>query len=119
MPVSGPAQPRSLPEACPTSDPATAEQVFSLVHTQMRKLAGRRDVDELVQIAAEQAIRGLPSFGGRSKLSTWTFRICYLTLRKHDRAYGRWLRRFTLTEDGELPPTPVPTDDADELIAER
>jgi RNA polymerase sigma-70 factor, ECF subfamily len=83
--------------------PARPEAVFALVYRQMRALAGHRDVDELVQIAAEQALRALPSFAGRSKLSTWTFRICYLTMRKHDRWYGRWLRRFTLTENGELP----------------
>jgi RNA polymerase sigma-70 factor, ECF subfamily len=82
---------------------ARPEAVFALVYRQMRALAGQRDVDELVQVAAEQALRALPSFAGRSKLSTWTFRICYLTMRKHDRWYGRWLRRFTLTEDGELP----------------
>jgi RNA polymerase sigma factor (sigma-70 family) len=82
---------------------ATPETVFALVYRQMRTLAGHRDIDELVQIAAEQALRALPSFAGRSKLSTWTFRICYLTVRKHDRWYHRWLRRFTLTDDGELP----------------
>jgi RNA polymerase sigma-70 factor (ECF subfamily) len=82
---------------------ATPAEVFALVYAQIRKLAGRRDVDELAQVAAEQAIRGLPRFEGRSQLSTWTFRICYLTIRKHDRWYRRWLRRFTLTRDGELP----------------
>jgi RNA polymerase sigma-70 factor (ECF subfamily) len=83
--------------------PATPDAVFALVYRQMRTLAGNRDLDELVQVAGEQALRALPSFQGRSKLSTWTFRICYLTMRKHDRWYGRWLRRFTLTDDGELP----------------
>jgi|HubBroStandDraft_4_1064222.scaffolds.fasta_scaffold330642_1 RNA polymerase sigma-70 factor (ECF subfamily) len=102
------------PPAIPDSDPnlpaaaapvptATPEQVFALVYQQVRRLAGHRDVDELVQIAAEQAIRSLPRFAGRCALSTWTFRICYLTIRKHDRWYRRWLRRFTLTEDGQLP----------------
>jgi RNA polymerase sigma-70 factor (ECF subfamily) len=102
------------PPAIPDSDPnlpaasaplpaATAEEIFRLVYQQVRKLAGRRDVDELAQAAAEQAIRSLPRFAGRSALSTWTFRICYLTIRKHDRWYRRWLRRFTLTEDGHLP----------------
>ena len=82
---------------------ATPEEVFALVYSQVRKLAGRRDVDELAQAAAEQVLRSLPRFEGRSQLSTWTFRICYLTIRKHDRWYRRWLRRFTLTRDGELP----------------
>jgi RNA polymerase sigma-70 factor (ECF subfamily) len=81
------------------------DEVFALVYRQMRKLAGPRDVEELTQVAVEQVLRALPRFEGRSQLSTWTFRICYLTVRKHDRWYRRWLRRFTLTADGELPET--------------
>src|SRR5450432_1923149 len=72
-----------------------ADQVFELVYRQMRKLAGPRDFEELVQVAAEQALRSLSSFRGQSQLATWTFRICYVTVRKHDRWYRRWLRRFT------------------------
>jgi RNA polymerase sigma-70 factor (ECF subfamily) len=81
------------------------DEIFALVYRQMRKLAGPRDVEELTQVAVEQVLRALPRFEGRSQLSTWTFRICYLTVRKHDRWYRRWLRRFTLTADGELPET--------------
>jgi RNA polymerase sigma-70 factor (ECF subfamily) len=92
----------SAPCLSPTTS-ATADEVFALVYRQIRKLAGHRDVDELAQAAAEQAIRSLPGFGAQSALSTWTFRICYLTVRKHDRWYRRWLRRFALTDDGELP----------------
>jgi RNA polymerase sigma-70 factor, ECF subfamily len=92
---------------------ATPEEVFSLVYRQMRKLAGHRDVDELVQTAAEQALRSLPAFQGRSRLSTWTFRICYLTVRKHDRWYRRWLHRFTLTGDGETPEAATSAPDAE------
>jgi RNA polymerase sigma-70 factor (ECF subfamily) len=86
-----------------TSPDVSAHEVFSLVYGQMRKLAGHRDLDDLVQIAAEQALRSLPSFKGSAQLSTWTFRICYFTIKKHDRWYRRWLRRFSFTEDGEVP----------------
>lgn len=82
---------------------ASPQEVFALVYAQVHKLAPPRDADELVQVAAEQALRSLPQFEGRSRLSTWTFRICYLTIRKHERWYRRWLRRFSLTESGELP----------------
>lgn len=82
---------------------ATPDEVFALVYQQVKKLAGHRDVDELAQAAAEQVIRSLPAFAGKSAFSTWTFRICYLTIRKHDRWYRRWLRRFTFTESGEVP----------------
>lgn len=95
-----------------TTDHATTEKdarpprdkVFDLVYSQMRSLAGRApDLDDLVQAAAEQALRALPSFQGRSALATWTFRICYHTLLNERRWYKRWLRRFTLTSDGTLP----------------
>jgi len=82
---------------------AQAAEIFTLVYRQMRSLVGgRAEFDDLVQIAAEQALRSLPSFEGRSKISTWTYRICYLTLLKHERWYRRWLRRFALTEPAEL-----------------
>lgn len=90
------------PYASPRSA-TLADEVFALVYRQVHKLAAGRDVDELVQAAAEQALRSLPTFGGRSALATWTFRICYVTIRRHDRWYRRWLRRFTLTDDGEIP----------------
>ena len=81
----------------------STDEVFELVYRQMRSLAGKRpDFDDLVQIAAEQVLRSLSSFEGRSKLSTWTYRICYLTVLRHDRWYRRWLRRFTLTERGDM-----------------
>jgi|SRR5579859_192040 len=90
----------------PSSSRAQAAEIFRLVHRQMRSLVGgRAEFDDLVQIAAEQALRALPSFEGRSKMSTWTYRICYLTLLKHERWYRRWLRRFVLTEPAEVSET--------------
>lgn len=92
-----PALPRS--DACRLRD-----EVFGLVYAQMRSLAGRTsDLDDLVQTAAEQALRALPKFEQRSALPTWTFRICYHTLLNERRWYKRWLRRFTLTGNGTLP----------------
>jgi RNA polymerase sigma-70 factor (ECF subfamily) len=82
---------------------AVANELFPLVYRQMRSLAGGRpDFDDLVQIAAEQVLRSFPSFAGRSKLSTWTYRICYVTVLRHERWYRRWLRRFTLSDRGEI-----------------
>jgi RNA polymerase sigma-70 factor (ECF subfamily) len=76
-------------------------EVFALVHRQMQALAGRgRDLDDLVQMAAEQVFRSLPRFEDRSALATWTYRICYFTLSKQRRWYRRWLNRFTYTSDG-------------------
>jgi RNA polymerase sigma-70 factor, ECF subfamily len=73
-------------------------QVFSLVYRQMHTLYGRwrDDFEDLVQVAAEQALRALPSFRRESELSTWTYRICYRAVLRHRRWYRRWLHRFTL-----------------------
>jgi len=94
-----------------TSRAATSE-LFSLVYRQMRSLAGGRpDFDDLVQMAAEQVVRGFASFEGRCKLSTWTYRICYVTVLRHERWFRRWMRRFTLTERGDLESqAPAPED---------
>jgi RNA polymerase sigma factor (sigma-70 family) len=74
------------------------DHVFTLVYRQMNALWGRHrgDFDDLVQIAAEQALRGLSSFRGESELSTWTYRVCYHTVQKQQRWSSRWMRRFTL-----------------------
>ena len=101
VPVSAP--PSSGPVSRTDSWPGR-EEVFGLVYSQMRSLAGRApDLDDLVQAAAEQALRALPAFEGRSALATWTYRVCYHTLLNERRWYKRWLRRFTLTSDGSLP----------------
>jgi RNA polymerase sigma-70 factor (ECF subfamily) len=85
------------------NDVARLNEVFPLIYRQMRSLVGGRpNFDDLVQIAAEQVLRSLPSFGGRSKLSTWTYRICYLTVLRHERWYRRWLRRFELADRAEI-----------------
>src|SRR5262249_28297312 len=92
--------------SAPRAHHADAAEIFALVYRQMRTLVGgRAEFDDLVQIAAEQVLRALPPFEGRSKISPWTYRICYLTLLKHERWYRRWLRRFALTEPGELSET--------------
>ena len=94
------------------SDLALSKELFALVYRQMRSLAGgRADFDDLVQMAAEQVVRSLPSFAGRSKLSTWTYRICYVTVLRHERWYRRWLKRFTLAERGDLEPHEQGADD--------
>jgi RNA polymerase sigma-70 factor (ECF subfamily) len=109
---------RPFASATQAGDDVTPDDLFALVYRQVRSLAGHRDVDELAQVAAEQALRAFPSFAGHSKLSTWTFRICYLTLRKHDRWLRRWLRRFTLTDNGELPETAIGVTGVDDRLVQ-
>jgi RNA polymerase sigma factor (sigma-70 family) len=80
------------------SDERLEERVFALVYRQMNALWGRwrADFDDLVQAAAEQALRSLPTFRRESELSTWTYKICYHTALRHRRWSMRWLRRFSL-----------------------
>jgi RNA polymerase sigma-70 factor (ECF subfamily) len=79
-------------------------QLLRLLYRQVRSLAGPRpDLDDLVQSAAERALRSLPRFEGRSALSTWTYGIAYRTLLDHDRWFRRWRRRFSFAEDHAVP----------------
>jgi RNA polymerase sigma-70 factor (ECF subfamily) len=76
----------------------------------MAALAGRSapDLDDLVQLAAEQVIKSRERFEGRSELSTWIYGVCYRVLLKHRRWYRRWSVRFRLEQEGD----PTPSDDA-------
>jgi RNA polymerase sigma-70 factor, ECF subfamily len=108
----GPDTPLRRPAALTNDLP---DEIFGLVYRQMHALTcGRhRDLDDLVQAAAEEALRSLGRFERRSALSTWTYRICYHTLLRHHRSASRWLRRFTLTRDGHLPEGAAIGDDPD------
>ncbi|HKY37423.1 MAG TPA: RNA polymerase sigma factor [Polyangiaceae bacterium] len=79
------------------------DELLSLLYRQMRALAGpRQDLDDLVQAAAERALKALTRFEGRSSLATFTYGIVYRTLIDHQRWYRRFQRGFTLDshEDG-------------------
>jgi RNA polymerase sigma-70 factor (ECF subfamily) len=81
--------------------------MFSMVYGQMRSLAGNvQDLDDLVQVALEQVYRSLGRFERRSRLSTWTYGICYHTWLKHQRWHRRWFRRFAFAAEGQLPEEP-------------
>lgn len=88
----------------PPAERARAEvpaNLLQLLYRQMRGLAGPRpDLDDLVQAAAERALKSWSRFEGRSALSTWTYGIAYRTLIDHDRWYRRWRRRFSFDAEG-------------------
>lgn len=74
-----------------------SDELLALLYRQMRSLAGpRQDLDDLVQAAAERAVKALERFEGRSSLSTFTYGIVYRTLIDQQRWYRRFQRRFTL-----------------------
>jgi RNA polymerase sigma-70 factor (ECF subfamily) len=85
---------RSLDDTLALSSP---DELLALLYRQMRALAGpRQDLDDLVQAAAERALKALERFEGRSSLSTFTYGIVYRTLVDNQRWYRRFQRRFTL-----------------------
>ncbi len=96
-----------------------SEQVFALIYSQMRAIAAasHQELDDLVQIAAEQAFRALPQFEGRSRLSTWTYRICYHVLIDHERWSKRFFRRFAVGH--QLPEQDDPAPLAEESLERR
>jgi RNA polymerase sigma-70 factor, ECF subfamily len=85
--------------------PLDRDEAFALVCRHMRTISRLQgpELEDMVQMAAEQVLRRLDSFEGRSAASTWIFRICYNVFLNQRRLYKRWLRRFTLTASGALP----------------
>lgn len=76
--------------------------LLRILYRQVRSLAGpRRDLDDLVQMAAERALKSLHRFEGRSALSTWTYGIAYRTVLDYDRWFRRWTRRFSLSDGAD------------------
>jgi RNA polymerase sigma-70 factor (ECF subfamily) len=96
----------SAPSAAETLESARAvpDELLALLYRQVAALIGpRRELDDIVQAAAERALRALPRFEGRSALSTWTYSIAYRAVVDHDRWFRRWRRRFVLAEDEPVP----------------
>jgi RNA polymerase sigma-70 factor (ECF subfamily) len=85
-------------------------ELFEALYRRMAALAGRGapDLDDLVQLAAEQVLKSREKFEGRSELSTWIYGVCYRVLLKQRRWYRRWSARFRLEQEGD----PTPSDDA-------
>ncbi|HVJ22128.1 MAG TPA: RNA polymerase sigma factor [Polyangiaceae bacterium] len=78
--------------------------LLALLYRQMRSLAGpRQDLDDLVQQAAERALRALDRFEGRCALSTFTYGIVYRTMLDHDRWFRRFRRRFAIDQRDDSP----------------
>ena len=79
----------------PEAESRTERELFEVVYQRMRALArGASDFDDLVQLAAEQVFRSLPSFAGRSEIETWIFGVCYRVLLSQRRWYWRFRQRF-------------------------
>jgi RNA polymerase sigma-70 factor (ECF subfamily) len=100
----GPARVGLLTTAGEQQLESTPQLLLRLLYAQMRRLAGPRpDLDDLVQSAAERALKSWARYQGRSALSTWTWAVAYHVLLDHERWYRRWRRRFSYSEDVALP----------------
>jgi RNA polymerase sigma factor (sigma-70 family) len=74
----------------------SAGELMLLVYKQMRSLIGPHpELEDLAQTALEQVLKS--KFQGRSKLSTFTYAICYNVWLKHLRWHYRFLARFTVS----------------------
>lgn len=101
----------------------TERELFDFVYRRMRSLAGAgaADLDDLVQLAAAQVFRSLPTFAGRSELGTWVYGVCYRVLLTQRRWYRRWAARFVQGEriDTESPePSPAAVVEQRERVLE-
>ena len=86
-------------------------QLYEAVHARMRALAGPKagDLEDLVQLAAEQVFKSLHRFDGRSDITTWIYSVCYRVLLAQRRWYRRWKLRFTYPEREDDTPSDAPT----------
>jgi RNA polymerase sigma-70 factor, ECF subfamily len=92
---------------------ASERELFEMVYRSMRSLAGPHawDLDDLVQAAAEQVLKGLPAFDQRSELRTWVYTISYRVLLRQRRWYRRWAARFSLGVEDHDPESHSPLPD--------
>lgn len=89
-------------------------QLYEVVHARMRSLAGPAapDLDDLIQLAAEQTFKNLHRYDGSCALATWVYAVCYRVLLNHRRWYRRWKLRFSPLEadDDALDGSPTPSE---------
>lgn len=79
-------------------------ELLAIVARNMRRLGGPHgDFDDLVQKALLETHRSLSSFRGECHLQTFLYSICYRVWIHHVRFRTRFLRRFTLSDEGTLP----------------
>lgn len=97
-----------------TSTGLTERQLYEAVHARMRSLAGpaAADLDDLIQLAAEQIFKNIHRYDGTCALTTWVYAICYRVLLNHRRWYRRWRLRFAPLEpnDDALDGAPTPSE---------
>ena len=92
----------------------TDRQLYEAVHARMRSLAGANagDLEDLIQVAAQQTFRSVSRFDGRCELKTWVYSVCYRVLLNQRRWYRRWRLRFSPIEpnDDAADEAPTPAD---------
>ena len=84
---------------------ALVELTYPLIYRSLHRMCGDRDVAaDLTQEAYSRAWRALPQFDGRSRFSTWLYRIAYTTFLNHVRRPQRFVPLDDAVEAVELVP---------------
>jgi RNA polymerase sigma-70 factor (ECF subfamily) len=81
MPALGPADEAELIQRCRNDERAAHDELYNRFRRQVagnlfRVLGDRTDLDDLIQEVFVIAFRGLETFRGDARLSTWLYRIC-------------------------------------------
>jgi RNA polymerase sigma-70 factor (ECF subfamily) len=82
------------------------ETEFDYVYRVVSRLAGGKDVEDLVQEVFVVVHRRLPEYRGDARLTTWLFRIAYRVVGAHvrrDRLRRRVLHFFGFESEGPAP----------------
>lgn len=82
----------------------------------LSRIVPRSHLDDAVQEAVMDILRGLPSFTGEAKLSTWIYRV---TLRRGWKSSARATREIKRGQDAAASATPEPTASRPSASVER
>jgi RNA polymerase sigma-70 factor, ECF subfamily len=101
----------SLEDGAALSFDTVYEAEFDFVYRIVSRLAGKGDIDDLVQEVFVVVHRRLSEFRGDARLTTWLFRIAYRVVGAHTRRerFRRRARELLLFEQSH--PAPEPSDE--------
>jgi RNA polymerase sigma-70 factor (ECF subfamily) len=89
------------------------ELTYPFVYRSLYRMCGESDAaSDLTQDTYARAWRALDQFDGRSRFSTWLYRIAYTTFLNHVRRP----QRFVQLDDATVPPDTVASPEVDPLL---
>lgn len=92
------AEEQALVRRCVAGEPAACSTLFRQHQPRVRRVLARfgateDELDDLVQETFVSIFKGLPRFKGRSRLSTWIYRVTAHTALAYKRQVGRQRER--------------------------